>query len=221
VRPESEGITLTWDKIGDQSIRIDASKTGRTRYIKLLAPLADDLAEWKAMAEPVGLVFPTAKGGAWTRDDWKNWTRRVWRPAAQAAGLEGSRPRDLRGSFASLLVWEGQNVLEVAEQLGDTKETCLGTYAGLFAEFVADNRMSAEDAIWAARAKVRPQSVLKTAVLAKNPEPTPGLEPGTPSLRGASEVGCLRAVCGFAHNCGDRQPGSGSRRGRCRPLRLP
>jgi len=101
VRPESEGVTLTWDKIGEKSIRIDATKTGRTRFIKLLAPLADDLAEWKAMAEPVGLVFPTAKEGPWSNADWKNWTRRVWRPAAKAAGLEGSRARDLRGSFAS------------------------------------------------------------------------------------------------------------------------
>jgi hypothetical protein len=28
--------------------------------VKLLAPLADDFAEWKAMAEPIGLVFPRA-----------------------------------------------------------------------------------------------------------------------------------------------------------------
>jgi hypothetical protein len=75
------------------------------------------------------------------------------------------------------------NVLEVAEQLGDTKETCLGTYAGLFAEYDANNRMPAEDAIWAARAKVRPQSVLKSTPPVKNPEPTRGLEPRTPSLR--------------------------------------
>jgi hypothetical protein len=81
------------DKIGEQSIRIDASKTGRTRYVKLLAPPADDLAERKAMAEPIGLVFPTAKGGPWTISDWKNWTRRVWRPAPKAAGLEGSQHR--------------------------------------------------------------------------------------------------------------------------------
>jgi hypothetical protein len=31
--------------------------------------------------------------------------------------------------------------------------------------------------------KVRPQSVLKIEQPSKNPEPTPGLEPGTPSLR--------------------------------------
>jgi hypothetical protein len=51
----------------------------------------------------------------------KSWTRRVWRPTAKAAGLEGSRARDLRGSFASLLIWQGMNVLEVAEQLGDAR----------------------------------------------------------------------------------------------------
>ena len=71
VRRESEGVMLTWDKIGDKSIRVDTSKTGRVR----------------------------------------------------------------RG----------------------------------------------ED--WAARAKVHPQSVLKIERRSKDPEPTRGLEPRTPSLR--------------------------------------
>jgi hypothetical protein len=59
-----------------------------------------------------------------------------------------------------------------------------GRYAGLFADYDERNRVSAEEKIWAARAKVRPQSVLKMTGPTKNPEPTRGLEPRTPSLRG-------------------------------------
>ena len=67
----------------------------------------------------------------------------------------------------------------------------MATYAGLFAEYHANNRMPAEDAIWAARAKVRPQSVLKTTPPTKNPEPTRGLEPRTPSLRVSADAPIL------------------------------
>jgi hypothetical protein len=80
------------------------------------------------------------------------------------------------------------NILEAAEQLGDTKETALGVYAGLIAEYDANNRKPADVAIWEARAKVRPQSVLKIEQPSQNPEPTRGLEPRTPSLRVARDA---------------------------------
>jgi hypothetical protein len=70
-----------------------------------------------------------------------------------------------------------------SRRAGGVGDVRLGTYAGLFAEYDAQNRTSAEDAIWAAPAKVRPQSVLKLEPPSKNPEPTRGLEPRTPSLR--------------------------------------
>jgi len=101
------------------------------------------------------LVFP-APGGkdAWSSDDWATWRKRVWRPAAKAAGLsEDTRPRDLRGSFASLLIWQGMNPVEVAEQLGHSAVMCLTTYAGVFAEMGTD-RKPAEDVINEARSKI-------------------------------------------------------------------
>lgn len=55
------------------------------------------------------------------------------RAAAEAAGLLHA-PYDLRGSFASLLIQEGRNVVDVAKQLGHTPETCLRYYARLFDE---------------------------------------------------------------------------------------
>ena len=58
-------------------------------------------------------MFPTSRGTVWTDFDWRNWRRRVYRPTAEAVGLTGSRPYDLRHSFASLLIHEGVSVLEV------------------------------------------------------------------------------------------------------------
>jgi site-specific recombinase XerC len=160
LRPESEAVTLIWGQVGKRSLRIDASKTGRVRHVRLLEPLAEDLAEWRrACGSPAEgtLVFPRGTG-AWDRNAWRNWLRRVYRPAAIKAGLdEMTRPRDLRGSFASLLIWEGQTVVEVAQQLGNSAETCLRDYAGVFAEFSIEDRVSAEQVIRDARAKVRPR----------------------------------------------------------------
>jgi len=154
LRPESEAITLTWAQVGRRTLAINASKTERQRHVRLLAPLASDLEAWRDVSGEHtgnGLVFP-ASGGAWTRSDWRNWVRRVWRPAATNAGLDPTvRPRDLRGSFASLLIYEGRNVIEVADQLGHSPQTCLQHYTGLLAEAHPDDRVGAERAIARAR----------------------------------------------------------------------
>jgi len=183
LRPESEMTTLTWEQVGERAVRIDASKTGRRRYVRLMEPLAEDLDVWRLNSASTGLVFPTTNG-AWTRNTWKLWERRIWKPVARDAGLrQDTRARDLRGSFASLLIWEGMSVVEAAEQHGNSAATFLRDYAGVFAEFNASNRLSAGDAIRAARTmKVRPQSVLKIVQGSKTPEPSSGLEPETPSL---------------------------------------
>jgi len=159
LRPESEAVTLTWGQVGKRSLRIDASKTGRQRHVRLLAPLAEDLeARRTALGSPSEgtLVCPRPSGTAWDHSAWKNWVNRIYRPAAMNAGLgSGTRPRDLRGSFASLLIWEGQTVVEVAQQLGHSAEMCLRSYAGVFAEFSIEERVSAEQAIRDARAKAK------------------------------------------------------------------
>jgi site-specific recombinase XerC len=155
LRPESEALPLTWGDVGERTISVHATKTGHTRHVRLLEPLADDLRVWRAASgNPVGrsLVFPRPSGKQWTETDWQNWRRRVWRPAALAAGLPAdSRPRDLRASFASLLIHEGRNVVEVAGQLGHSPETCLRSYAREFAELDLEQRVSAEQAIRDAR----------------------------------------------------------------------
>ena len=81
---------MTWAQVGKKTLDIHATKTGRNRHVRLLAPLAADLKRWRrACGEPAGniLVFPATRG-AWSHDDWRNWLRRVYRPAAVNAGLD-------------------------------------------------------------------------------------------------------------------------------------
>ena len=65
--------------------------------------LTGDLAEFRIRCgrpDDDDLVF-----GDWSLDDWDNWRERNFQPAAIAVGLpDDTIPRDLRGSFASLLI---------------------------------------------------------------------------------------------------------------------
>lgn len=154
-RPESEALPLTWGQIGARTITYCATKSGVIveRQTTLLAPLARDLAEWRLRC---GRPADDAEVfGDWSAEDWDNWRDRIFKPAAAAAGLpDDVIPRDLRGSFASLLIFEGKNVLEVAPELGHSPTTCLKYYGRLFKEFDPANRQPAEEVIRAAREAV-------------------------------------------------------------------
>lgn len=71
----------------------------------------------KRPATPVKPSSSSATAGEpWADYDWDNWRERTFRPAAAAADLPASaddganrvRPRDLRSSFATLLIYAGQ-----------------------------------------------------------------------------------------------------------------
>src|SRR5512132_4670246 len=86
--------------------------------------------------------------------------RPQFRAAAKVAGLAADdddgarrvRPRDLRSSFATLLIYEGQPPQYVAEQLGHSAATPLRDYARVWEEFDPSQRVSAES-----RSNTRPQ----------------------------------------------------------------
>lgn len=163
VRP-GEALALTWADIGAKSIRIERAvalgekkktKTYSQRTIKLMHPLAQDLTEWQlASGTRQGTIFPRQDGEPWQDYDWRNWRKRTWRPVATKLGLVDSRPYDLRHSFVSLLIQEGQTVVEVARQAGHSAETCLRYYAHVFADYDPENRISAEEQIRQARAEL-------------------------------------------------------------------
>ena len=162
LRP-GEALALRWGCIRRRTILVERSivlgqekgtKTNATRTVRLLGPLAQDLAEWRlACRRPPAeaYVLPRTDGGSWRDDDYRNWRRRKFVPAARAAGSASPRPYDLRHSFVSLLIQEGSSVVEVARQAAHSPEECLRTYAHVFEEFDPADRTPAEERIRAAR----------------------------------------------------------------------
>ena len=124
----------------------------RPRAVRLLAPLRDDLELLHAADGP---VIARSDGGFWRETDWRNWRRRVFRPAAEGAGVSGARPYDLRHAFASLLIAEGRlSIVEIAAQLGHNPTVCLDIYGHEMAERADVEGRSEEDQIWAARGDI-------------------------------------------------------------------
>jgi integrase len=170
LRPQ-EALALQWKHVLDGAMRVERALArgkvkklkgkgeGHSRDVELLDPLAKDIAAWRlASGRPPDrqLVFPAHDGELWSHDDYRNWRRRTYKPAAAAAGLEAAhrRPYDMRGSFISLMIYEGRNVVEVAELAGHTPETCLRYYARVFRD-APKPPISAVDAIRRARDSVQ------------------------------------------------------------------
>ena len=137
--------------------------------MKLLAPLKQDLAEWRmASGRPDDdeYVLPAqhecdGSGGAWSEVGFRLWARRVLKPAAEAVGRPDVTPYHLRHSFASLLAHEGRSVVYVAAQLGHGPQLSVRVYQHVFAEFEHvfaefedQPRKDAEQAIREAREQV-------------------------------------------------------------------
>jgi integrase len=167
LRP-GEALALTWAHVRERTLlvenavsfgAIEGAKTGRRRTVPIVGPLAQDLSGWRLHGGRPGsesLVFPGHDGGGpWTRSAYQNWRRRIYTPAATAAGVERARPHDLRHSFVSLLIAEGHNVVEVARQARHSPKMALDTYAHVFEEFDPAERVNAADRIRKAREELR------------------------------------------------------------------
>ena len=165
LRP-GEALALEWRHIGERTIIVERAlalgslketKTRQTRSVRLLPPLASDLAEWRlACGRPDDrtLVFPGAEGQPWSDHHWRNWRKRVYAPAATEAQLNGSPPYDLRHAFCSLLIAEGLSVVEIAQQAGHSPAMTLDTYGHVIEELAGTERRPAEDVIREAREAV-------------------------------------------------------------------
>ena len=144
LRP-GEALRMSWEDIGDNSVRVFASKTQKERAVPLPAVIRADLLAWQLQSgRREGLVFGTI--------DWKNWRNRIWNPAFDKAGLEGeTRPYRLRSSFVSLMIADPSNsIFQVARWAGHTLKIMDENYAGILQEFDGRN-INAEQAILKAR----------------------------------------------------------------------
>jgi integrase len=179
LRP-GEALALTWGDVRDNVLVVDKAlslgdvketKTRQTRTVRLLRPLATDLAKWRMVQgrpddrEP---VFPMRDGRFWTDTAYRNWRRRVFEPAACAAGIENPRPYDLRHSLASLRFQEGGNPAEIAETMGHSIQTLLGTYTHVIEELRGQPGESAETLIRNARKRRGPQLAPNAAAAASH-----------------------------------------------------
>jgi integrase len=155
LRP-GEARTLRWGHVHDRTLVIGAEKTGHRRTVRLLEPLARDLREWRmATGRPADdrpVIPRPSDGDVMSAKSFNVWRGETFVPALERAGLDRARPYDLRHSFASLLLHEGRSVIYVARQLGHNARYTLGTYGHVIDELDDQPRVSAEDAIRAARA---------------------------------------------------------------------
>lgn len=94
-------------------------------------------------------MFTRGDGRPIHRADWSY----IWRPAVKAAGLpEGFGLRDLRHSFATVLVFGGANVKTVQLAMGHTTPTVtLNTYVGYWPDAVDQARTLVDFALGCTR----------------------------------------------------------------------
>jgi hypothetical protein len=91
-RPRPHALDRRGVVLGEER---DETKTDRARTVRLLDPLARDLAEWRLAAgrpEERTLLFSRSDGDPWRDHDYRNWRKRIFLPAALAAGVERPRP---------------------------------------------------------------------------------------------------------------------------------
>jgi integrase len=166
LRP-GEALGLRWGDVREQTPLIQRAislgqqsdtKTRQHRTVRLLAPLAADLREWRMSDGRPGdseLVFPGKEVQPWTQAAYQSWRRRAFNRGIQATGLGHARPYDLRHSFASLLLHEGRSVIYVARQLGHDARLTLTRYGHVIDELEDRPRIDAEAVIAHARLAVR------------------------------------------------------------------
>jgi integrase len=141
--------------------RLKMQKTGRVyRTVDLLDALRDDLALWieaSGRDAPNDSLFARTDGELLKVDDWDNWRNRRFYEVLDDLGIIRRRPYDLRHSFVSLLIREGEtSIVELAEQLGHSPTETLKTYAHVFSEFRRQPRVPASQLIAAARDALDP-----------------------------------------------------------------
>lgn len=107
-------------------------KTHQTRSVPFPRSLADSIERLTTGKGSEDLLFTAPEGGVLRL---RNWRRRVFDPAAKAAGIEGVSPHDLRHTAASLAIAAGANVKAVQRMLGHASAAMtLDVYAGLFGD---------------------------------------------------------------------------------------
>lgn len=129
LRP-GEALDLRWGDVLERTIVVSAPKTGRRRNVRLLRPLATDLAAWRlASGSPAqrGLVRERRRDTL-DRRGVKELDTPCIPPRRARRWCGDATPYALRHSFVSLLLAEGRSVIDVAQQAGHKASLSLDTY---------------------------------------------------------------------------------------------
>jgi integrase len=106
------------------------------------------LKKWK-LACPISeldLIFPNESGNPINKD---NMCYRYFNPALKKAGLKNLRFHDLRHTYASLLIEQGENIKYIQTQLGHSNPTMtLNVYAHLMRPYNPESAQRLENSIF-------------------------------------------------------------------------
>jgi hypothetical protein len=99
-RTETTGSTRpTLGDVGERTLTVHSPKTHRHRQqprsVRLLAPLAQDLREWRLLSgrpNDNAPLIPGGDGGEWTEVGYRLWSQRAWATALSDAGIPYQRP---------------------------------------------------------------------------------------------------------------------------------
>jgi integrase len=118
------------------------------RKIDLGPTMMQALKEWKLACPPndLDLIFPNEAGQPINHN---NLVKRYFEPALKKAGIEKIRFHDLRHTYASLLIEQGENIKYIQAQLGHSSPTVtLNVYAHLMKAVNQEAPSKLENAIF-------------------------------------------------------------------------
>lgn len=137
LRPQ-ELLALTWYDITDTHILVDKAtepregvkdtKTNKPRTVAIRTELRAVLKDYEAKHDH---VITMQDGSPWNDNAWRRWSGRRWRPLMKELNMEMA-PYDLRHTFVSQLIDEGQSIVEIARQAGHSPTMTLTVYGHIF-----------------------------------------------------------------------------------------
>jgi len=140
---QGELLGLKWQDVDFQKKQLKIRRTfnhgrffepktkGSTRNVDLSPVVVKELAQWKLSCggKEENLIFSSKVGTPIKKE---NLIRRYYEPTLKAAELPIIRFHDLRHTYASLLIEQGENIKYISNQLGHTNPTTtLNIYAHL------------------------------------------------------------------------------------------
>jgi integrase len=157
---QGELLGLKWSDIdwGKNQIHIqrtfnndrwyDVKTPASNRRVDLGPSIMSNLKEWKLACPPndFDLVFPNSVGNPINHN---NLINRNFKPALEKTRLPNIRFHDLRHTYASLLIEQGENVKYIQSQLGDSSPTVtLNVYCHLMKPVNQEAAMKLENTIF-------------------------------------------------------------------------